>query len=62
MIFGNWRITNKQPHVESEEVKELHALLAAQKKVSDREAQKSAENTKALKDMLDGNDLGDNDG
>ena len=51
MIFG-YRLTNKPPHVESDEIKELHALLAAEKAVRDRQAQKSSEESAALKAEL----------
>jgi len=48
MIFG-YRLTNKPPHIESEEVKELHALLKAEKKVRDRQALNAAEEAASLK-------------
>jgi len=48
MIFG-WRLTNKTPHIESEEVKELHALLKGEKAERALQAKAAVKEASALK-------------
>jgi len=48
MIFG-WRLTNKPPHVESKEVKELHKLLRDEKIIRESQAKEAQSEAKKLK-------------